>query len=65
VFQVLAARGGVAEAELYQVFNMGIGMTMIVAADKAGAVLRFIRARRQKAWIIGEVARGSGQAKVV
>jgi phosphoribosylformylglycinamidine cyclo-ligase len=65
VFQVLAARGGVAEAELYQVFNMGIGMTMIVAADKADAVLRFIRARRQKAWIIGEVARGAGQARVV
>jgi phosphoribosylformylglycinamidine cyclo-ligase len=45
IFQLLAAKGGVAEAELYQVFNMGIGMTMIVAADKADAALRFIRAR--------------------
>ena len=42
------ARGGVEEAELYQVFNMGIGMTVIVAADKADAALRFIRARRSK-----------------
>jgi phosphoribosylformylglycinamidine cyclo-ligase len=65
IFQLLAARGRVAEAELYQVFNMGIGMTVIVAADKADAVLRFIRARRQSAWIIGEVKRGAGEAKVV
>jgi len=65
IFQLLAAQGKVAETELYQVFNMGIGMTIIVAADKAEAVLRFVRARRQTAWIIGEVTRGTGKAKVV
>ena len=65
VFALLAAHGGVAEAELYQVFNMGIGMTMIVASDKADAALRFIRARRQSAWCIGEIVRGTGQTKIV
>jgi phosphoribosylformylglycinamidine cyclo-ligase len=65
IFQLLADKGGVEEAELYQVFNMGIGMTMIVAADKADAALRFIRARRQTAWIIGEIVRGTGQVKIV
>ncbi len=65
IFQLLAARGGVEESELYQVFNMGIGMTLIVAADKADAGLRFIRARRQAAWIIGETARGTGRVKIV
>jgi phosphoribosylformylglycinamidine cyclo-ligase len=65
IFQMLADKGGVAPAELYQVFNMGIGMTMIVAAGKADAALRFIRARRQTAWIIGEVVRGNGRAKIV
>ena len=35
IFQLIQARGGVPEAELYQVFNMGIGMVVIVAADKA------------------------------
>ena len=65
IFQLLAAKGEVAEAELYQVFNMGIGMTMILAAEKADAALRFIRARGQTAWIIGEVTRGTGEAKVV
>ena len=42
IFQFIAAKGGVPDAELYQVFNMGIGMVAIVAADKADAVLKFI-----------------------
>jgi len=45
IFQLIRAKGGVDEAELYQVFNMGIGMTLIVAGDKADAALRWIRAQ--------------------
>jgi len=64
IFQIIAERGGVPEAELYQVFNMGIGMTIIVSADKADAVLKFIRARKQEAWLVGEVVKGRGSATV-
>jgi phosphoribosylformylglycinamidine cyclo-ligase len=65
IFHLIAAQGGVDERELYQVFNMGIGMVAIVAADKADAALNFIRAQRHKAWILGEVCRGKGEASVV
>jgi len=54
----------VPDAELYQVFNMGIGMVGIVSADKADAVLKFIRAQKHKAWLIGEVVKGRGEAQV-
>jgi phosphoribosylformylglycinamidine cyclo-ligase len=65
IFEWIRARGGVDEAELYQVFNMGIGMTAIVAAEKAEAALRFIRAQKQKAWRIGEVVSGRGIVKMI
>lgn len=65
IFELLAREGGVVDDELYQVFNMGIGMTVIVSAAKADAVLRFIRARKQRAWRIGEVVKGRGAAKVI
>jgi phosphoribosylformylglycinamidine cyclo-ligase len=65
VFRLLQAGGGVPEAELYQVFNMGIGMTVIVPGEKAGAVLRYIRAQGQRAWQLGEVVKGRGLARVV
>ena len=65
VFELIRARGGVEEAELYQVFNMGIGMTAIVAADQAAAALRFIRAQKQRAWLIGEVVPGGGRVRMI
>jgi phosphoribosylformylglycinamidine cyclo-ligase len=65
IFQVIQAKGGVPEAELYQVFNMGIGMTVIVAADKADAVLRAVRGQGHRAWVIGEVVKGNGVTRLV
>jgi phosphoribosylformylglycinamidine cyclo-ligase len=64
IFRLIEERGGVGEDELYEVFNMGIGMTVILPADKADAALKFIRAQKQKAWIIGEVVRGTGRARM-
>jgi phosphoribosylformylglycinamidine cyclo-ligase len=65
IFRLIEAKGGVPDEELYQVFNMGIGMTLIVAGDQADAVLRFARARKHRAWLIGEVVKGRGRARVV
>ncbi len=64
IFQIIEQKSGVPDEELYQVFNMGIGMVSIVAADKADAVLKFIRAQKHKAWLIGEVVKGKGEARV-
>jgi phosphoribosylformylglycinamidine cyclo-ligase len=65
IFQILQKKGGVPEEELYQVFNMGIGMTLIVSQAEADAVLKFIRARKMTVWTIGEVVRGSGKTRMV
>jgi phosphoribosylformylglycinamidine cyclo-ligase len=64
LFELIRRRGGVAEPELYQVFNMGIGMTLIVSGDKADEVLKFVKAKGQQAWVVGEVVRGQGKARV-
>jgi phosphoribosylformylglycinamidine cyclo-ligase len=65
IFQLLAAAGALPEEELYQVFNMGIGLVAVVAADRAAAVLRRVRSQKQAAWIIGEVVRGRRTTQVV
>ena len=64
IFELIRAKGGVPEDELYQVFNMGIGMVVIVAADKAGDVMKCIRAQKHQAWLIGQVVKGRGVVKV-
>ncbi len=76
IFQIIEQKSGVPDEELYQVFNMGIGMVAIVSADKADAVLKFIRAstlrsaatedgQKHKAWLIGEVVKGKGEARAI
>jgi phosphoribosylformylglycinamidine cyclo-ligase len=64
IFQIIAEKSGVPDEELYQVFNMGIGMVAIVSAGQADAVLKSIRAQKHDAWIIGEVVKGKGAVRV-
>jgi phosphoribosylformylglycinamidine cyclo-ligase len=51
LFNVIQAAGGVDEAEMFRVFNMGVGMILICAPDRAGAVL----AATEGAWELGSV----------
>jgi phosphoribosylformylglycinamidine cyclo-ligase len=59
VFGLLASRGGVARREMERVFNMGVGMTAVVARADADRALRLLAARSVPAWVLGEVVPGS------
>jgi phosphoribosylformylglycinamidine cyclo-ligase len=60
IFEFLQDKGKVDREEMYQVFNMGIGMVAIVEANDAGKV-----ARRLKAKQIGRIEEGSGRTRLV
>ena len=47
------------------VFKIGTALVILVAADKADEVLRWVRAQKQKAWLIGQVAKGRGVARMI
>ena len=55
IFQLLQERGEVDRNEMFQVFNMGIGMVAIVAEHDAKSVVRQLKAK-----VIGRIERGSG-----
>ena len=55
VFGLLAGRGGIDAAEMERVFNMGVGMAAVVAADDADRALRMLAARDVTGWVLGEV----------
>ena len=58
VFEWLQAQGRVADAEMYRVFNCGIGMTVQVAAADADRAIALLRDAGQPALVIGEVRSG-------
>jgi len=59
VFDWLQRQGRVAEAEMYRVFNCGIGMTIHLAAGDADRAIRLLRGVGQEALVIGEVRAGT------
>ena len=60
LFTILQENGGVEPSEMYQVFNMGIGMAVIVAEKDAAQMSRQLRARR-----IGSIDSGKGIVQLV
>jgi phosphoribosylformylglycinamidine cyclo-ligase len=64
IFGLLASRGDVADREMERVFNMGVGMVAIVAADDADKALRLLASRDVPAWVIGGVTAGTGVARL-
>ena len=64
IFAVLAERGQVGAAEMERVFNMGVGMVAVVARDFCDRSLRLLADRGQHAWVIGQIAAGTGQAEL-
>ena len=54
IFRMIQERGGIPERDMFNTFNMGIGMSLVVAADQADAV----RAVLPDAVVIGEIVRG-------
>jgi phosphoribosylformylglycinamidine cyclo-ligase len=65
LFLQLEQAGGVARAEMYRTFNMGIGM--VVTTDDAGAsaILASAASTHLEAFPIGRVVRGSGQVHII
>jgi len=60
IFKILQQKGRVRSSEMYQVFNMGIGMVAIVAERDAKRAMSILRAKR-----IGRIERGHGKTRLL
>ena len=63
IFAMLQKEGGIPTRDMYNTFNMGTGMTLVVAKEEADTALEILRANGEAPVIIGEIA--SGEDKVI
>ncbi|EDY81600.1 phosphoribosylformylglycinamidine cyclo-ligase [Verrucomicrobiia bacterium DG1235] len=61
IFKLIGEKGGIDFDEMYEVFNMGIGMTLVVDGKQADEVLAFCHSNGCKAVKIGQAVKGSGK----
>jgi phosphoribosylformylglycinamidine cyclo-ligase len=64
IFGEIQAAGDVSDDEMANVFNLGVGMVAVVAADDALHALDAIRAAKHDAWVIGDIVDGHGRVHV-
>ncbi len=65
IFQAIARLGQVERAEMYRVFNMGIGMILVVPASDALTVIARARALSDQAYQIGTIVASAGDGPLV
>lgn len=66
IFDLLQKNGEIDEEEMRRVFNLGIGLILIVKADRTIDICERIRSFGETAYVIGEIAkRGKGEPEII
>ena len=58
IFKLLQEKGNIPERDMFNTFNMGVGMILIVSADTVDKALQTLKAEGEDAWVIGEIMVG-------
>ena len=63
IFDLIAKTGNIPERDMFNTFNMGVGMSIVVAKEDAEKAIEVLKANGEDAYIIGEIIKG--EEKVV
>jgi phosphoribosylformylglycinamidine cyclo-ligase len=58
IFKMIEKVGNVPERDMFNTFNMGVGMSIVVPADQVETALEILRAEGEDAYVIGEIIKG-------
>ena len=58
IFDLIAKTGNIPERDMFNTFNMGVGMCMAVSKEPADAAIKALNDAGEKAIVIGEVVEG-------
>jgi len=58
LFALLQQAGRIPERDMFNTFNMGVGMAALVPADEADRAIRLLREQGEAAYLLGEIVRG-------
>lgn len=63
IFSFLKERGNLSQTEMDRVFNLGLGLILVVDSNKKNEVVEFFSHQGEKAWVVGEVVKPREEAK--
>ena len=57
IFDLIRERGGISEHDMFNTFNMGVGMSLITAPQDAARAIEILKAHGTDAYVMGEIVR--------
>ena len=58
IFRLIQEKGGISERDMFNTFNMGVGMSIVVSKDDAEEALAILHEQGEDAYLIGEIVKG-------
>ena len=58
IFDLIAKRGNIPERDMFNTYNMGVGMSITVPANEVDTALEILKANGEDAYVIGEIVKG-------
>ena len=65
IFHLIAQRGNIPERDMYNTFNMGVGMVLAISRDQVGEALDVLVQAGERASVIGSVVRGNAGVELI
>ena len=65
IFDLLAKTGNIDERDMFNTFNMGVGMSIVVAKEDVDASLEILKANGEDAYVIGEIVESDDKITIV
>ena len=60
VFDLIQKTGNISEHDMFNTFNMGVGMSIVVAREDAARAMEVLKANGEDAYVLGEIVKGDG-----
>ena len=58
IFELIAKEGNIPERDMYNTYNMGVGMSIVVAKADVDKAIEILKAHGEDAYVIGEIVKG-------
>lgn len=65
IFDLIAKKGNVSERDMFNTFNMGVGMSVVVAAKDADRAIEVLRETGEQAYLLGEIVTGDEKIELI
>ena len=65
IFDLLAKTGNIPERDMFNTYNMGVGMSVVVSQSDAGKALEILRANGEDAYIIGRIIKSDEKVRII